>query len=270
MQQFCHLKIFLCAPLYSHFLPYVFISLGWTPRSGVDDLNKDRLNFVRNWQARFQNVWTILYPISHEWELQFFCIHTSSWQCQVDVSVVFVSVVVLLKHSVCSGNQTDCILHSSVTNDFEHLFMCLLASYTYIFFGDMLKSFIQLVLLSGWFVVFLLKVEGSYALKIGGLFQIHVLQIPSFKPWLIIFYFLNGISFSFMDHAFVVKSGIYLSNKFLLQRLNQISGLEGKDKMMNVLSRWLAKSWKKSFLVSRLQIDFVLNALMPSFSGMFL
>lgn len=79
--------------------------------------------------------------------------------------------------------------------------------------------------------------EGSYALKIGGLFQIRVLQIPSFTPWLIIFYFLNGISFSFMDHAFAVKSGIYLSNKFLLEGLNRINRLEGKDKMVNVLSR---------------------------------
>ena len=77
-----------------------------------------------------------------------------------------VIVVALSKHYVCSGTPTDCILHPSLMNDFEHLFMSLFACYIYLYLLWWCVHILYHVSVINWVcVAFLLNAERSYASK---------------------------------------------------------------------------------------------------------
>ena len=131
---------------------YVFISLGYIPRSGIAGSNGN-FNFLRN-DKLFSMAGVLVYiPTSNVWAVQLFYLLANI--------CYFLFLVVTILIDVNWYLTVVLIYISLMTSDVEHLFMCLLAICIYLWRNK--SKFIQILCpFNNWVVFLLLNCKSSW------------------------------------------------------------------------------------------------------------
>ena len=163
---------------------FVFMSLGYVPRSTSAGNGNSAFNILRNCQTVFQGGCTIVHPHQQ-------CTSGSLFHKLTNTHCLFLIIAVLVG---MKWYVVVLVCISLVTNDVKHLFMCLLAICISSLEKHLFKSFAHFQKI-GLFVLLLLSCKSS----------LYIPDIGTLIGYMICKYFLlfSGLSFHFLEKLFV-------------------------------------------------------------------